>query len=150
MPPKLIAIDHDDYQASHVGCTADGRQFFLTNPFIPTIGNEPGREFVSLYLFDAEGNFLEARIGDMGTRAELDVDGVQKVIEQHIKEIGPVEYGRIEIEPFQVEHFSTTFGLILHPPENEDNDDEDEWRVTVEPGDYMAFHEPWDSGEYDT
>jgi hypothetical protein len=29
-PPKLIARAHDDYHASRVGRTADGRQFFLT------------------------------------------------------------------------------------------------------------------------
>jgi hypothetical protein len=29
-------------------------------------------------------------------------------------------------------------------------DDDDRWWVTIEPGDYMAFTEPWDSGEYDT
>ena len=30
--PELIAINHDDYHAEHVGRTADGRQFFLTRP----------------------------------------------------------------------------------------------------------------------
>ena len=31
--PELIAIDHDDYHAEHVGRLPDGRQFFLTTPF---------------------------------------------------------------------------------------------------------------------
>jgi hypothetical protein len=32
------------------------------------------------------------------------------------------------------------------PPEDED----DEWAVEMQPGNYMAFYEPWDSGDYDT
>src|SRR5688500_7198055 len=31
--PKLVAINHDDHHARHVGRTEDGRQFFLTTPF---------------------------------------------------------------------------------------------------------------------
>ena len=34
-PPKLFPINHDDYHAKHIGTTADGRQFFLTTPFVP-------------------------------------------------------------------------------------------------------------------
>jgi hypothetical protein len=55
--PERIAIEPDDFQARHVGHTADGRQFFLTTPFEPG-----GREFVALYLFGADGSFAEARI----------------------------------------------------------------------------------------
>ena len=33
-PPTLIAINHDDYHAEHVGRMSDGRQFFLTMPFV--------------------------------------------------------------------------------------------------------------------
>src|SRR5262249_12466767 len=67
--PKLIAIDHDEYHASHVGRTANGTQFFLTTPFVPAIEGSAGREFVAVYLFDARGRFHEARIDDLGTRA---------------------------------------------------------------------------------
>jgi hypothetical protein len=38
------------------------------------------------------------------------------------------------------------FGLIVREPEESG----DPWAVTVEPGDYMAFFAPWDSGVYDT
>jgi hypothetical protein len=57
-----------------------------------------------------------------------------------------VEYGRIAVQPFEVERFGTAFGLVPRPPKS----DEDGWWVEVQPGNYMAFHEPWDSGEYDT
>ena len=35
---------------------------------------------------------------------------------------------------------------FLRAPESED----DGWWVELQPGNYMAFHEPRDSGEYDT
>src|SRR5262245_15341659 len=101
--PKLIAIDHDDYHASHVGRTADGKQFFLTTPFVPAIKGSAGREFVALYLFARNGRFLETRIDDMGTRAELDEQRARSVFERRLAELGEVEFCRIEVQPFQLE-----------------------------------------------
>ncbi len=144
--PTIIAIDHDDYHASHVGRLSDGRQFFLTTPFVPAIGGSAGREFVALYLFDKRGRFLEAQVDDMGTRAELDEQRALSKFEQRLAELGPVEYDRIEVQPFEIERFDTIFGLVPRPPEQDDDD----WWVELQPGNYMAFHEPWDSGEYDT
>ena len=40
----------------------------------------------------------------------------------------------------------TDIGLIVREPEDEN----DSWAVELLPGNYMAFFEPWDSGEYDT
>jgi hypothetical protein len=57
-----------------------------------------------------------------------------------------VTYRRIQVQPFQVKRFGTVFGLVPRPPE----DDQTDWWVELHPGNYMAFHEPWDSGEYDT
>ena len=37
------------------------------------------------------------------------------------------------------------FGLIPRSPEGDDEG----WWVEMHPGNYMAFHEPWD-GDYDT
>ncbi|MEU4619297.1 hypothetical protein AB0G04_04850 [Actinoplanes sp. NPDC023801] len=136
--PERIAIEPDDFQARHVGHTADGRQFFLTTPF------EPGaREFVALYLFRADGMFTEARIDafDPGERAAAD-----RAHRRLLRELGDVTIGRISVAPFAVERFGTTFGLISAPPQGPD----DVWWVTAEPGDYMAFSPPWDCGTYDT
>jgi hypothetical protein len=147
-PPDLIAIDHDDHYASHVGRTPDGRQFFITTPFIPAT-SDAGREFIAVYLFDKEGKLIEARIDDLGPRAALDQEHEQQLLARRLSELGAVQLGRIEVGPFEVERFGTTFGLVLQPPENE-SDEDDGWWVEVQPGNYMAFHEPWDSGEYDT
>ena len=145
-PPDLIAINNDDYHAEYVGKTADGRQFILTTPFEPAISGRNGSEFVALYLFDAKGKLLEAKIEDFGPRATLDNEKRHEVRDRWLQELGAVTYDRIEVAPFAIERFGTTFGLILRPPEEED----DSWAVEMQPGNYMAFFEPWDSGEYDT
>jgi hypothetical protein len=144
-PPQLVAINHDDYHAQHIGRTADGRQFFLTTPFVPAWRDEAGCEFIALYFFDAGGRFLDAHIDDLGPRANLDRDAARRLLKQRLAELGPVTYDRIEVQPFQIERFGTTFGLVLRELE-----DDDRWAVEVQPGNYMAFFEPFDRGEYDT
>ena len=145
-PPGIIAINEDDYHAEHVGRTADGRQFFLTTPFEPALGGQQGGEYVALYLFDDAGKLLEAIIDDFGPRAALDNKKRREVYDQRLSDLGEVTLERIEVAPFAVQRFGTTFGLVLRQPEGE----EDPWAVEAQPGNYMAFFEPWDSGDYDT
>ena len=143
--PDLIAIDHDDYHAEHIGRTSDGRQFILTNPFNPAIGQNPGCEFVALYIFDLSGQLIEAKIDSFGPRSSLD-DGARRALyDERLTSLGDVSFERVDIAPFAVERFGLEFGLIALPPE-----DDDTWRVEMQPGNYMSFFEPWDSGEYDT
>jgi hypothetical protein len=144
--PKLIAIDHDDYHAEFVGKTADGKQFFLTTPFVPASPTNPGNEFVALYLFDKKGNLIEALIDEFGPRNYMNTDARDALCQKRLDDLGVIEFGRIEIAPFSIEKFGITFGLIPNEPEDED----DELSISLEPGDYMAFYEPWDSGDYDT
>ncbi|WP_155368921.1 hypothetical protein [Catellatospora vulcania] len=141
--PKIIAINHDDYHAKHVGRASDGRQFLLTTPFVP--GRE-GNEFVALYLFDEAGALLEAQIDEFGSRDAMDEAAVRRMYEARLAGLGDVSFERIEVAPFRIERFGVEFGLISEEPEDED----DTWWVTMEPGDYMAFSEPWGSGDYDT
>ncbi|GAA0817007.1 hypothetical protein [Spirilliplanes yamanashiensis] len=138
-PPIRFAIAHDDYKARHVGRTAEGHQFFLTRPF--EIG-DGGREFVALYVFDAAGRLLSTEIDAFGPGD----DGADRAHADRLAGLGAVRYGRIEVAPFGVRRFGTTFGLVARPPAGAD----DTWWVTAEPGDYMAFPAPWDCGWYDT
>ena len=144
--PKLIALDHDDYHAEHVGRTQDGRQFFLTTPLEPATHGRTGCEYVALYLFAEDGKLLEATIESFGPRAAQDLELRRARYEELLHSLGQVSYERIEVAPFSVERFGTEFGLVLRPPEDEASP----WAVEVQPGNYMAFFEPWDSGEYDT
>jgi hypothetical protein len=144
--PDLIAIDHDDYHAAHIGRTPEGNQFFLTTPFITPNEDQEGSEFVALYLFNAAGDLLEAKIDDFGPRSRMDKEARNLLCEQHLRSLGQVSYERIEVKPFVVTRFEAAFGLVVRDPEDED----DVWAVELEPGNYMAFFEPWDSGLYDT
>lgn len=144
--PSLFAIDRDDHHAEHVGHTADGRQFFLTNPFEPASGKETGGEFVALYLFDAKGKLLEAKIDSFGPRATLDEKKRAAAYQARLNELGKVKYGRIKIAPFSVTKFDLEFGLIAR----ELDEDSDDWAIECMPGNYMCFFPPWNSGEYDT
>jgi hypothetical protein len=145
LAPLQIAIDHDDYHARYVGLTADARQFFLTTPFVPAMGEEGG-EFIALYIFDAQGELIEARVDAMGPRSSLDMQARDQLRNELLVSLGEVTFGRIKVAPFSIERFGTRFGLIPREPD----DDEDVWAVEAQPGNYMAFFEPWDSGEYDT
>jgi len=144
--PELVAINHDDYHAKHVGRTSDGRQFFLTTPFEPASPGRKGSEYVALFVFDEDGNLIDAKIDDFGPRDTLDDAKRRRCYDQRLSDLGEVFFDRIEVKPFGVERFGTTFGLIIREPE----DDDDIWAVEMQPGNYMAFFEPWDSGEYDT
>ena len=141
--PKLIAINHDEYHAEFVGKTSDGRQFFLTEPFV---AGDLGNEFVALYLFNQRGELIEALIDEFGPRERMSVEARDALCQKRLSDLGGVSYERIEIAPFSIERFGTTFGLIP----NELEDEDDELSISLQPGDYMAFSEPWDSGDYDT
>ncbi len=142
--PEIILMEHDDYHAKYVGHAADGRQFFLTQPFVPAIKGE-GREFLALYLFDVNGILLAAKIDDLGTRNNYDKQRALWLLEERFEDLGEFSRGRIRVAPFRIERFGIEFGLIPHPPENDDG----HWQVIVEPGNYLAFIPPWD-GSYDT
>lgn len=145
-PPEIIAIDHDDYTAKHIGQLPDGRQFFLTTPFVPTSPRDAGSEFVALYYFDGEGRFLNALIDSFGPRNTMDEGTRNQTYDDRLSGLGDASFERIEIRPFSIEKFGVSFGLIPREPE----DEVDIWAVEAQPGNYMAFFEPWDSGEYDT
>lgn len=145
-PPKTVAINRDDYHAEHIGRTRDGRQFFLTTPFVPEEGDHPGREFLALYVFDRAGQLLSATIDDLGPRAGVDLAERSARYAALLGTLGEVEFRRIKVAPFRIERFGVEFGFIPQPPEEPGGD----WCVLVMPGDVMCFWPPWTSGEYDT
>ena len=106
----------------------------------------PGAEFLALYLFDDAGKLLDAKIENLGPRATLDEDRRVRLRDLWLAELGEVSYERVEVAPCSIKRFDIEFGLIVREPE----DEEDVWAVEMQPGNYMAFFEPWDSGDYDT
>jgi hypothetical protein len=147
-PPKTVILNHDDYSAEYVGRTKDGRQFFLTTPFVPAekVGTPTGREFIALYLFNKAGQLESATIDDLGPRATMNEAARLTRRDALLASLGEVKYQRIKVSPFRIEMFGVEFGFIPQPPEEPGED----WSVIVEPGNYMCFWPPWSSGDYDT
>ncbi len=144
--PEIIAIDHDDYHAEHIGRTKEGLQFFLTTPFVPAIGGKDGCEYIALFKFDKDGILTEHCIDSLGPRGSYEQDVRKQKYLSRLSSLGEIEFCRIEVKPFSIKYNGVDFGLITREPE----DEEDIWAVELLPGNYMAFFEPWDSGEYDT
>lgn len=119
LAPNLIAMNHDDHHAKHVGHTRDGQQFFLTTPFEPALGDDKGGEFVALFLFDGAENLTDARVDDFGPRASVDESKRRRLYEQRLAELGAVVFDRIEVKPFVVNKFGRQFGLIPRAPEDD-------------------------------
>ena len=146
--PKTVSLNHDEYAAEYVGRTKDGRQFFLTTPFVPAeeVGTRTDREFLALYVFDKGGQLQSATIDDLGPRARMDEAARLARRDALLASLGEVKYQRIKVAPFRIEMFGVEFGFIPRPPEEPGED----WSVIVEPGNYMCFCPPWSSGDYDT
>ena len=78
-------------------CRMDGSSF-SPRPFVPTTNGDAGREFVALFLFGRWGHSLEARIDDLGARADLGQPEADKLYGQRLAALGDkVESGRIEV-----------------------------------------------------
>jgi len=90
-------------------------QLFVTTPFIAALGDEAGREFLAVFLFDSNGRFSEARIDDLGPRPAVNHEETQRLLHKRIAELGPIDYGRIEVQPFAIERFVRPSGLFRGP-----------------------------------
>lgn len=146
--PMIFAIDPDDHHAKHVGWTAEDMQFILTTPFVAGMDSEPGCEFIALYIFDANGKLTEAKIDNLGPREKLDRRDHERAFQRRLDELGKVTHKRICIAPFKLQRFGVEFGFVTAPPDPDTQGSG--WTVEMQPGNYMAFYAPWDSGIYDT
>ena len=145
-PPKIIAINHDDYHAKYIGRTTDRNQFFITPLFVPKIGDNPGCEYVAKFIFNPKGELIDHEIVSLGPRANMDHQKRVQIRDEFIESLGKLVYERIQIAPFCIEQDGKKFGLIIRKPETKNG----VWAVELLPGNFMAFFEPWDSGIYDT
>lgn len=93
-PPTLIAINHDDYHAEHIGRTPDGRQFFLTALFEPAVGDSEGCEYVALFLFDLGGILMDHKIESFGPRAQMDKDKRTQTRDRWLAELATEAIGQ--------------------------------------------------------
>jgi hypothetical protein len=142
--PSRIRILPDDHHVPVAGTLPDGRRCFVSEELFA--GDQ---QFVAAFIWSEDGTFEELRVigtaraaslppGQAGPRA----DGAAG-LEDLVAELGGVELGPIDVQPFAVQADGVEFGFV---PRSWDG----EWGVSVEPGDFIAYSEPWDGEDYDT
>ena len=138
--PKTFLIIHDDYHADRIGKLPDGTQFFVSETFVPARDEDGGGEYLSVFVWEADGRFREARIDNFGPRATMDKDLARSKHEERMNELAGAVFCDILVSPFSVQHDGAEFGFI---PQEETGG------IELQPGNSMAFFPPWD-GYYDT
>lgn len=142
--PTRIRILPDDYHVPVAGVLTDGRQCFVSEELF-----EGDRQFVGAFIWTADGLFDEVRLIGAARDASLPpgqagpgADGAVR-LDDLVAELGGVQLGPIEVQPFAVRADGVDFGFVP-------SSFEAEWSVSVHPGDFIAYYEPWDGEEYDT
>ncbi|MBU2698609.1 hypothetical protein [Pimelobacter sp. 30-1] len=132
--PTRFTIRPDDYHVPYAGTAADGRRFFLSPGLF-----DAEQSYVGLFLWNADGSFDEVLVDRVDDRA-----GVDRATREHLAALGDYTLEPIEVEPFTTEVDGVTFGWEVSIQ------DEDVYMINIEPGDFIAYFEPWDGVEYDT
>ncbi len=70
----------------------------------------------------------------------MDKDSARTLLDRRMSELEGATFCDIRVAPFSTDHNGTEFGFI---PEEETGG------IELQPGNYMAFFDPWD-GYYDT
>jgi hypothetical protein len=141
--PKRITIVPDDYHVPYAGTAEDGRRFFLSDELFDM---ESG--YVGLFLWKADGAFDEVKVGEVGRAAGLPPGqagpaGADELVASRLAELGRYVLEPIEVEPFAKEVDGVTFGWV-------GNEFEGVYSINIEPGNFIAYYEPWDGLDYDT
>ena len=147
LPNKIPIERMEDYHTHYIGKYEGGNQFWGYDTFV-TSGERKSveeswqqfrREYVVLYLFDKDGNFIEVKSEFAGTTDSLKFDTETK-LEEMVSKLSEIEYCNIEVKLFEIEIDGFKFGLIP---------DEESKMIELQPSSTIAFSEPWD-GEYYT
>lgn len=145
--PERFTIVPDDYHVPYAGTAQDGRKFFLSDElFHPA---QPGVAYVGLFLWNADGSFDEVRVDEVLRGHDLPpgqagTAGAQGLLASRLADLGDYVLEPIEVEPFTQQVKGVTFGWKLGQYED------GTFFISIEPGDFIAYYEPWDGVEYDT
>ncbi|GAA1594375.1 hypothetical protein GCM10009804_58760 [Kribbella hippodromi] len=141
--PTRFRIVPDDYHVPYAGTAADGRKFFLSDELFSRDSS-----YVGLFLWKADGTFDEVKVDKVtrpaglppGQAASANAD---KLVAARLAELGKYVLEPIDVEPFTKEIDNITFGWEVSQYEGE-------YSIHIEPGDFIAYYEPWDGLGYDT
>lgn len=146
IPKKILIKREEDYHTHYIGRTEDGRQFFGYETFVFPNGMQESdweksrKEYVVLYIFDKDGNYLKTNHWFAGTTSVTNGTLTRQKLEQMISDLGKVRFTNIKVKPFQTIIDGVVFGLVPNPEYE---------TVDLEPSSTISFHAPW-NGEYDT
>lgn len=141
--PDRFRIVPDDYHVPYAGTAADGRKFFLSDELF-----SPGTAYVGVFLWNADGTFSEVKVDEVRRAAgappgQAASAGADHLVAARLAELGQYVLEPIDVEPFSVERNGVTFGWVGSEIEGSTS-------IHVEPGDFIAYYEPWDGLGYDT
>jgi hypothetical protein len=143
--PERFTIAPDDYHVPYAGTAEDGRKFFLSEELF----HPGGSAYVGLFLWNADGTFDEVLVDEVTRPQGLPPGqagraGAKGLVNTRLDELGDYVLEPIEVEPFTTTVEGVTFGW------NVGRYDDGTYYINVEPGDFIAYYEPWDGLGYDT
>jgi hypothetical protein len=141
--PARFTIVPDDYHVPYAGTAEDGRKFFLSDELF-----DPRSAYVGLFLWKADGTFEQVRVDKVARPAGLPPGqagpaGADELVAARLAELGKYVLEPIEVEPFTEEVEGVTVGWVVDQFDGE-------YSINIEPGNFIAYYEPWDGLEYDT
>jgi len=138
----VITIIPDDYHIQFAGTSSDGKQVFATTELKYDANARKTTDFVVMYSWDSDGNFIDGQVTTLGIRGEYDnaiAAEIQRNLEQSVAGFTPET---IRVKPCRFRHDNIDFGFIPRT-------DNDFTVVEMMPGNCICFLEPFD-GKYDT
>ena len=143
--PERFTIVPDDYHVPYAGTAEDGRKFFLSEELFSI----QGQAYVGLFLWNADGTFDEVRVDEVSRPRTLPPGqagpaGADALVSARLSELGDYVLEPITVEPFTERVDGVTFGWKVGQYED------GSYYLNIEPGNFIAYYEPWDGLEYDT
>ena len=141
--PERFTIVPDDYHVPYAGTAEDGRKFFLSEELF-----SDRSAYVGVFLWKADGTFHEVRVDEVGRSeafppGQAGPAGAADLVAARLAELGDYVLEPIEVEPFTQDVDGVTFGWKFDQYEGTCS-------VNIEPGDFIAYYEPWNGLDYDT
>jgi hypothetical protein len=148
--PNRFTIVPDDYHVPFAGTTGDGRRFFLSEELFGSAdADDEMSSFIGVFFWNADGTFHSIDV--TAVKRPTGIPMAQAVpaasadaLRQAILQLGDYVLEPIDVEPFAEVVRGVTFGFV--PEDFGDG----EISIIVEPGNFIAYYEPWDGEEYDT
>jgi hypothetical protein len=143
--PERFRIVPDDYHVPYAGTAADGRKFFLSDELFDP---GTGAAYVGVFLWKTDGTFDELKVDEVRRPkglppAQAASAGADQLVAARLRELGKYVLEPIDVAPFTVDRNGVTFGWVVDQFEGE-------YSIHIEPGNFIAYYEPWDGLEYDT